>query len=154
MQKSYTKNYLKIYLWQGVSLILNFLSMFIVVPYLTSEPVIYGIYTVCISISIFLAYADLGFMGAGQKYAAEHFARAEKKEEIKVIGFTAFILFVFLTLFSLVFLYLSFSSRTNYKKPYSRSSSNCSIVALSYLSSIHSGYPIAADFAIDFWYPP
>lgn len=108
MQKSYTKNYLKIYLWQGVSLVLNFLSMFIVVPYLTSEPTIYGIYTVCISVSIFLAYADLGFMGAGQKYAAEHFARSEKDEEIKVIGFTAFILLVFLALFSLAFLFLSF----------------------------------------------
>ncbi|MDD4993347.1 MAG: hypothetical protein PHR83_14065 [Paludibacter sp.] len=82
--------------------------MFIVIPYLTSQPVIYGIYTVCISISIFLAYADLGFMGAGQKYAAEHFARAEHKEELKIIGFTAFILFVFLFLFSVAFLVLSF----------------------------------------------
>ena len=108
MQNSYTKNYLKIYFWQGVSLILNFLSMFIVVPYLTSEPAIYGIYTVCISISIFLAYADLGFMSAGQKYAAEYFARGEISEEIKVTGFTAFILIVFLLLFSVGFLILSF----------------------------------------------
>lgn len=108
MQQSYTKNYLKIYLWQGVSLVLNFLSMFIVVPYLTSEPVIYGIYTVCISISIFLAYADLGFMGAGQKYAAEYFAKGERLEEIKIIGFTNFILLVFLMLFSVGFLILSF----------------------------------------------
>lgn len=108
IKKSYTKNYLKIYFWQGVSLVLNFLSMFIVVPYLTSEPAIYGIYTVCISISIFLAYADLGFMGAGQKYAAEYFVRGEPKEEIKVIGFTNFILLVFLLLFSIGFLILSF----------------------------------------------
>lgn len=108
MQQSYTKNYLKIYLWQGVSLVLNFLSMFIVVPYLTSEPVIYGIYTVCISISIFLAYADLGFMGAGQKYAAEYFAKGKRQEEIQVIGFTNFILLIFLLLFSISFLILSF----------------------------------------------
>lgn len=82
--------------------------MFIVVPYLTSEPVIYGIYTVCISISIFLAYADLGFMGAGQKYAAEYFAKGEREEEIKVIGFTNFILLIFLFLFSIGFFILSF----------------------------------------------
>ena len=69
--------------------------MFVVIPYLTSNPTIYGIYSVCISFSIFLAYADLGFMGAGQKYAAEYFARKEYDEEIKVIGFTNFILFVF-----------------------------------------------------------
>ena len=108
MQKSYTKNYIKIYLWQGVSLVLNFLSMFIVIPYLTSDPTIYGIYTVCISVSIFLSYADLGFMGAGQKYAAEYFAKGKINEEIDVIGFTNFILMIFLLLFSVGFLAISF----------------------------------------------
>ena len=107
MQQSYTKNYLKIYLWQGVSLVLNFLSMFVVIPYLTSDPITYGIYSVCISFSIFLAYADLGFMGAGQKYAAEYFAKGDNEEEMKVIGFTNFILLVFLILFSIVFFVLS-----------------------------------------------
>ncbi|CAM4083190.1 lipopolysaccharide biosynthesis protein [Flavobacterium sinopsychrotolerans] len=107
MQQSYTKNYLKIYLWQGVSLVLNFLSMFVVIPYLTSDPITYGIYSVCISFSIFLSYADLGFMGAGQKYAAEYFAKGDKVEEVKVIGFTNFILLIFLLLFSIVFFVLS-----------------------------------------------
>lgn len=107
MQITYTKNYLKIYLWQGVSLVLNFLSMFMVLPYLTSDPVTYGIYSVCISFAIFLAYADLGFVGAGQKYAAEYFARGNKLEEMKVIGFTNFILLLFLLLFSVGFFILS-----------------------------------------------
>lgn len=107
MQQSYTKNYLKIYLWQGVSLVLNFLSMLVVIPYLTSDPTTYGIYSVCISFSIFLAYADLGFMGAGQKYAAEYFAKGDSEEEIKVIGFTNFILMFFLLLFSVGFFVLS-----------------------------------------------
>lgn len=107
MQESYTKNYLKIYLWQGVSLVLNFLSMFVVIPYLASDPTTYGIYSVCISFSIFLAYADFGFMGAGQKYAAEYFAKGDKDAEIKVIGFTNFILGVFLLLFSIGFFVLS-----------------------------------------------
>lgn len=122
MQQSYTKNYFKIYLWQGVSLVLNFLSMFVVIPYLTSDPTTYGIYSICISFSIFLAYADFGFIGAGQKYAAEYFARGEIKEEIKVIGFTNFILLLFLLVFSLGFLTLSFQPEllvkglTNYKQ--------------------------------------
>lgn len=107
MQQSYTKNYLKIYLWQGVSLVLNFLSMFVVLPYLTSDLVTYGIYSVCISFSIFLSYADLGFLGAGQKYAAEYFAKGSKEEEMQVIGFTNFILLVFLLLFSIIFFILS-----------------------------------------------
>lgn len=107
MKESYTKNYLRIYLWQGISLVLNFLSMFVVIPYLTSDPTTYGIYSVCISFSIFLAYADLGFMGAGQKYAAEYFAKGDREAEIKVIGFTNFILMLFLVLFSVGFFVLS-----------------------------------------------
>ncbi len=107
IQESYTKNYLKIYFWQGVSLLLNFTSMFVVIPYLSSDPTVYGIYSVCISFSIFLAYADLGFIGAGQKYAAEYFAKGNNEEELKVIGFTNFILLIFLILFSGFFFILS-----------------------------------------------
>lgn len=107
MQNSYTKNYIKIYIWQGVSLLLNFLSMFIVLPYLTAESDIFGIYSVCISVSIFLSYADLGFVGAGQKYAAEYFAQGETNKEVQVTGFTSFILLVFLLLFSIILIYLS-----------------------------------------------
>jgi O-antigen/teichoic acid export membrane protein len=107
MQKTYTKNYFKIYFWQGISVVLNFLSMFIVVPYLTANPNIFGIYAICTSLSIYLAYADLGFMGAGQKYAAEYFVKKERSEEMKVIGFVIFILAVFLAAFSAIFLLLS-----------------------------------------------
>ena len=106
--KSYSKNYIKIYFWRGSSIILNFLSMFIVLPYLTSNPCVYGIYTVCISISIFLSYADLGFIAAGQKFAAEYYASGESVSEMKVIGFSSFILLIFLLLLSFIFLYLSF----------------------------------------------
>lgn len=97
------KNFFKIYLWQGVAFILNFLSMFIVTPYLTKDPSTYGIYVVCISFTIFLSYADLGFVSAGQKYAAEYFSRSEKKEEIEIIGFTSFILLLFLIICMIFF---------------------------------------------------
>ena len=107
MNKSYNKNYLKIYFWQGVSLLLNFFSMFVVLPYLSSDPITYGVYSVCISFAIFLAYADLGFLSAGQKYAAEYFAQGNINQEIKIIGFTSFILFIFLFIFSFGFYLLS-----------------------------------------------
>lgn len=107
IQESYTNNYLKIYFWQGISLVLNFISMFVVIPYLTSHPATYGIYSVCISFAIFLSYADLGFMGAGQKYAAEYFAKGMREEEIKVVGFTNFVLLIFLVFFSCGFFLLS-----------------------------------------------
>jgi O-antigen/teichoic acid export membrane protein len=82
-------------------MILNLLSMFIVMPHLSVNPSIYGIYVVCISASIFLTYADIGFAGAGYKYASEYFAQKNLEEEIKIVGFIGFILFLFVILFAL-----------------------------------------------------
>jgi O-antigen/teichoic acid export membrane protein len=107
MQLSYTKNYLKIYLWQGISLALNFISIFIVIPFLSSDSNVFGIYSVCTSFTIFLNYADFGFLSAGQKFAAESFARKNDNEEIRIIGFTIFILIFFLSIVFFMFLFLS-----------------------------------------------
>lgn len=107
MQKSFIKNYIKIYFWQGISLVLNFLSMIVVIPFLTSDPETYGIYSLCISFTIFLSYADLGFIGAGQKYASEYFAKGDAEKEISTIGFSNFILLIFLSLFTTGFLIFS-----------------------------------------------
>lgn len=99
MQGSYTFNYLKIYLWHGISILLNLVSMFIVIPHLTNNPSTYGIYVVCISANIFLVYADIGFAGAGYKYASEHYAQKNLKEEIEIVGFVGFVLSLFVVLF-------------------------------------------------------
>ena len=109
MQNSYSKNYLKIYFFQILSIVLGFTSLFVVVPFLSEDKTTFGIYSVCISITIFLSYADLGFLGAGMKYAAESFSKNDREEEIKIVGFTHFVLLVFLLLISSVFLYLSFN---------------------------------------------
>jgi O-antigen/teichoic acid export membrane protein len=101
MEKSFTINYLKIYLWQGIAIILNLLSMFIVIPRLADNPSIYGIYVVCISANIFLTYADIGFARAGYKYASECFARKNLEEEINIVGFIGFILLLFVSIFGL-----------------------------------------------------
>lgn len=101
MQESYTFNYLKIYFWQGISIVLNLLSMFIVIPRLADNPSIYGIYVVCISANIFLTYADIGFAGAGYKYASECFAQKNLEEEIKIVGFIGCILLLFVIIFAL-----------------------------------------------------
>lgn len=107
MQQSYTKNYIKIYFWQILSIILNLLSLVIVIPKLSSQPDIYGIYSICVSSIIFLSYADLGFLNAGFKYASEYFAKGDLKQEIKIIGFVALILLVFVLVFSAIMFLLS-----------------------------------------------
>ena len=58
-------------------------TMFIVVPIITENKILYGVYSICISTSIFLSYADLGFVSAGIKYAGECFAKKDYKNEIR-----------------------------------------------------------------------
>jgi O-antigen/teichoic acid export membrane protein len=124
MQNSYSKNYLQIYFFQILSIVLGFASLFVVVPFLSEDKTTFGIYSVCISITIFLSYADLGFLGAGMKYAAESFSKNDREEEIKIVGFTHFVLLVFLLLISGVFLYLSFNPHLLIKDIVSESDKN------------------------------
>ena len=85
-------------------MVVGFLALFIVTPKLTTVPLLYGIYSICISTTFFLTYADIGFLGAGYKYVSEKFATNNLNEEIKIIGFVNFILFIFVLLFSVVML--------------------------------------------------
>jgi O-antigen/teichoic acid export membrane protein len=101
MNKSFTGNFLSIYFWQGIAIILNLLSLFIVTPLITRDPVIYGIYSLCVFITIFLSYADIGFLGAGYKYASENYAKNDLHGEIKIIGFVGFILMIFCGIYEL-----------------------------------------------------
>lgn len=107
--KSYTKNYLKTYLWHGIAIILNLASMFIVIPMITDNKVVFGVYSVCIATAMFLSYADLGFVSAGIKYAGESYAKGEQENELKFYGFSGFILFIFVALIAAVYLLFSYN---------------------------------------------
>ena len=98
---NYKKKYIQIYFWQVLSFCLRFISMFVVTPLLTDMPIVYGIYSVCISLTIFLTYADLGFLMAGEKFAAESYSKKDTVSEKSFIGTSIFIyavvcIFVFL----------------------------------------------------------
>lgn len=104
----YSKNYLKIYLWRLLSILSGFLSLFIVVPHLSNNVELYGIYSFCIAFTLYLSYADIGFLSAGQKYAAEAYARNDREEEMRILGFTGAVLLMMVVPFSVVMIYLSF----------------------------------------------
>lgn len=107
LKKSYTKNYLKTYFWSGASVLLNLASLFLVVPRLTSSPTVYGIYAICVSVAVYLSYADIGFLKSGIKYAAEYYAQGNIKTEQKYVGFSIFVLSIFVLLIGTVFVFLS-----------------------------------------------
>ncbi len=51
----------------------------------------------------------LGFLSAGLKYACEYFAKGDRENEIKVIGFAGFILTIFIAIYSITLLVISFN---------------------------------------------
>ncbi|MDR0676862.1 MAG: hypothetical protein LBF97_07500 [Elusimicrobiota bacterium] len=104
MQKSYTKNYIKIYFWQFLSIVVSILSSFIVLPKLSTNPNFYGIYSICITISLYVFYLDFGFLSSASKFAGEYITKNNQKHEIKIISFSLFIFFIFIMLFSIILL--------------------------------------------------
>lgn len=108
MGNSYRKNYLKIYVWQFLAIATNIFSLFIVIPFLSKDATLYGIYSICASTVLLFNYADLGFLSAGCKYAAESFARGDRVEEIRITGFVLFVLSVFVLLLAGLMLFLVF----------------------------------------------
>lgn len=109
LKTNFNKNYIKIYFWKILSLLTGFLSLFIVIPHLSQNKEIFGIYSLCISLTLYLSYADIGFLSAGQKYASEAFIKNDRKAEIELLGFTGAILLLMIIPFSLVMIYLSFN---------------------------------------------
>jgi O-antigen/teichoic acid export membrane protein len=61
----------------------------------------------CISLTIFISYGDLGFFGAGYKFAGESYAAGDRAEEIRMVGFVTAIIGLFGLIFSGAVLALS-----------------------------------------------
>lgn len=108
MKNSYKTNYLKIYINEGLSVLLGILSLLVVVPYISGNKDIYGVYSLCVSALVFLTYADLGFLGAAQKFAAEYYRLGKRKDEVEVLAFGSFIIFLVSLFLSSFYLLLSF----------------------------------------------
>ena len=79
---SYKENYVKIYFWRIVSILTGFLSLFIVVPQLSLNKELYGIFTFCLSFNLYLTYADIGFLSAGQKYVTKYYVEWLSEYEV------------------------------------------------------------------------
>ena len=102
------KQFFNIYLWQIISLLTGFATMFVVTPYLASNQNYFGIYTFVLSLNLFLSYADFGFLNAGAKFASEAFAKNDRTSEENILGFVCFILIAVFFLFGLGMLFFYF----------------------------------------------
>ena len=100
---NYTSNYIKNYIFQILATGIGLLSLFVVVPYISGDKTLYGIYSICVSLTIFVNYADLGFLTAGQKFAAESYAKGNLEEERRYVGFTLYVLLLFVSFVLLCF---------------------------------------------------
>lgn len=101
--------YINIYIWQAISILFNFASVFVVTPFISSQPNLYGIYSIIIAAYLFISYADFGFLSAGIKYASECFAQNNQEDEIEVLGFAGFIFLIFALIYALGIFAISFN---------------------------------------------
>ena len=77
---------------------LNFIALFIVTPNLSSMPEIYGVYSMCVGLNVFLQYADLGFIKAGKKFASECIPIGDVDSERGYVG-TSLVIYIIICLF-------------------------------------------------------
>jgi O-antigen/teichoic acid export membrane protein len=108
---SYKKQFLKIYVFKFLRIFVGILSLWIVIPIISQNKSLYGIYSLCMSLSIFLQYADIGFIDAGQKYASEKFAKNDLQAEIRILSFVFFIMTIFVCAFIGIGLWFSYNPR-------------------------------------------
>lgn len=95
-------DYINIYFWRLLSLISGFLSLIVVLPRLSSNVELFGLYSFCTAFLMYLSYADIGFLNSGQKFAAEEVAKGNLEEEYKIFGFTFSILILMFIPFSIL----------------------------------------------------
>lgn len=90
-------------------MLFNFAAIFVVTPFISSNPSLFGIYSVVVAAYFFISYADFGFLSAGMKYAAESYAQKNLTDEIEVIGFAGMIFLIFACLYSIGIFFIAFN---------------------------------------------
>ena len=64
----------------------------LVIPSISKDVELFGIYSFCLSFSIYLSYSDIGFLNAGWKYASKALFENDYDFEAEILGFIFFVL--------------------------------------------------------------
>lgn len=108
----FLKNSLKTYLWQIVSFFVRIISLFIITPFISSDKELFGVYTLCISLTMMFNYIDFGFLRSASKFCSEKYSENNFKEEIKYLGFGSLITILFSLIFAFILVYFSLEPST------------------------------------------
>jgi O-antigen/teichoic acid export membrane protein len=100
--------FFKNYIWQFATFLSKVLGLFWVTPFLTTDKELFGIYSLVVSFSVFLNYADFGFFKAAHQLASQSYANNNLEEELEYIGFSGFITFIIVFLIFIFFFIISF----------------------------------------------
>ena len=96
------------YFWQFSNFITKILGLFWITPFLSSDKEVFGIYSLVVSFSVFLNYADLGFLKAAQQLGSQSYFNNNDVEEIELLGFSGFITSIVVFVFFCILFFLSF----------------------------------------------
>lgn len=88
-------------------MVTGFASLLIVIPLISSNQSLFGIYMYVTSLTLYFSYSDIGFLSSGQKFANEEYAKGNYIEEGKILGFVFAVLITFFIPFSIFLLYIS-----------------------------------------------
>jgi O-antigen/teichoic acid export membrane protein len=100
--------FIKNYFWQIANFISKILGLFWITPFLSSDKQVFGIYSLVVSFTVFLNYADLGFLKAAQQLGSQSYFKNDKEEELDLIGFSCFITSIIIILFICILIFFSF----------------------------------------------
>jgi len=91
----FLENSFKTYFWQIFSFLIRIGSLFIITPFISSNKELFGVYTLCISLTMMFNYIDFGFLRSASKFCSEKYSENNFNEEITFLGFGSFMTILF-----------------------------------------------------------
>lgn len=91
----FLENAFKTYFWQIFSFIIRIGSLFIITPFISSNKELFGVYTLCISLTMMFNYIDFGFLRSASKFCSEKYSENNFADEISYLGFGSFMTILF-----------------------------------------------------------
>jgi O-antigen/teichoic acid export membrane protein len=100
------KRFMLTYMVNALEFFTAFLAMFFVTPKITGSvsTEVYGTFAAVLSFSMFLSYADFGFLSAAFKFGCDEYLKGDRHKEVQILSSAAFVQFSAYLIFALIML--------------------------------------------------